>query len=144
MAGGRRLAAGFDSEPLRQLAGLRSRETEAALALMPEALRSIGFDPAASDEEFAARCQVALDIVQQDLDATGYGHYRVRAYRDRGSPVAMFAALPDGSYRTGAWGMTRRMDDAACSSLRPHRSLARSKKCDRSSGRSAPSTAAIP
>ncbi len=44
------LAAGFDSEPLRRLAGLRSsalprsqRDTAAA-HLMPQALRSIGFD----------------------------------------------------------------------------------------------------
>jgi len=107
------LAAGFDSEPLRQLAGLRPWETGAALVLMPEALRSIGFDPAAADEEFAARCQAALDIVQRDLDVTGYGQYRMRAYRDRGWPAAIFAALPDGSYWTGAWGMSRRMDDAS-------------------------------
>jgi len=51
---------------------------------MPEALRSIGFDPAAADEEFAARCQAALDIVQGDLDVTGYGQYRMRAYLDGG------------------------------------------------------------
>jgi hypothetical protein len=107
------LAAGFDSEPLRQLAGLRSGETHAALDLMPEALRSIGFDPAAADEEFTTRCQAALKVVQRDLDVTGYGQYRVRAYLDRGWPVAAFAALPYGSYWTGAWGMTRRMDDAS-------------------------------
>jgi hypothetical protein len=104
------LAAGFDSEPLRQLAGLRSWETGAALALMPAALRSIGFDPAAADEAFSARCQAALDIVQRDLDVTGYGRYRVRAYLATGWPAEVFAALPDGSYWSGGWGMTREMD----------------------------------
>src|SRR5258708_20300233 len=61
------LGAGFDSEPLRQLAGLRSGETGAALVLMPRALRSIDFDPAAPDKEFAARCHPALDIVHRRL-----------------------------------------------------------------------------
>jgi hypothetical protein len=42
---------------------------------MPEAMRSIGFDPAPADEEFVARCQSALDVVQHDLDVTGYGQY---------------------------------------------------------------------
>jgi hypothetical protein len=107
------LAAGFDSQPLRQLAALRPEETNAALDLMPEALRSIGFDPAIADEEFVARCQAALDVVQQDLNVTTNGQYRVQAVRPRGWPVAVFAALPDGSYWTGAWGMTRRMDNAS-------------------------------
>ena len=107
------LRAGFGSESLRQLARLRSGETGAALVLMPQALRSIGFDPAAADGEFAARCQAALDIVQRDLDVTGYGRYRMRAYLARGWPSAVFAALPDGSYWSGAWDMTRRMDDAS-------------------------------
>ena len=108
------LAAGFDSEPLRELAGLRSGETHAALDLMPEALRSIGFDPAAADEEFTARCQAALDVVQRDLDVTGSGQYRMRAFLDRAWPVEVFAALPDGSrWAAGGWGMTRRMDDAS-------------------------------
>jgi len=51
---------------------------------MPEALRSIGFGPAAADEEFTARCQAALDVVQRDLDVTGYGQCRMRAFLDRG------------------------------------------------------------
>ena len=83
------------------------------LALMPEALRSIGFDPAAADQEFTARCQAALDIVQRDLDVTGYGQYRMRAHLARGWPTAVSAALPDGSYWSGAGGMTRQMDDAS-------------------------------
>ena len=107
------LAAGFDSPSLRRLAELKFSEARAALALMPEALRSIGFDPAAADEEFTARCQAALDIVQRDLDVTGYGQYRMRAHLDRGWPPTVFAALPDGSYWSGAWGMTRQMDDAS-------------------------------
>lgn len=107
------LKAGFDSEPLRQLAGLRSWEIHAAPDLMPEALRSIGFDPAAGDQEWLARCQAALDVVQRDLEVTGYGEYRVRACRASGWPVLVFAALPDGSYWSGEWGMTRRMDNAS-------------------------------
>ena len=105
-------AAGFDSEPLRQLAALRPGKTGAALDLLPEALRSIGFDPAAADAEYAARCQAALDIVQRDLDVTGYGQYRMRPQRVDGWPIVMFAAFPDGSHWAGGWGMSRRMDDA--------------------------------
>lgn len=65
------LAAGFDSEPLRQLAGLRCDESHAALDLMPVALRSIGFDPSAADAEFVARCQAALDVVQRTWTPPG-------------------------------------------------------------------------
>jgi hypothetical protein len=79
---------------------------------MPEALRSIGFDPAPADEAFTARCQAALDIVQRDLDVSGYGRYRVRAHFADGWPTAVFAAFPDGSYWSGGWPMTRDMDDA--------------------------------
>jgi hypothetical protein len=106
------LAAGFDSESLRQLAQLRSNGTRAALALMPQALRSIGFDPAVADEEFTARCQDALDIVQQDLDVTGYGQFRMRAGPVSGWPASIFATLPDGSYWGGGQGMTRPMHGA--------------------------------
>ena len=67
---------------------------------MPEALRSIGFDAAPAEEEFTARCQAALNVVQRDLDVTGYGRYRVRAHLT-GWPTAVFAALPDGSYWSG-------------------------------------------
>lgn len=137
------LAAGFDSQSLRQLAQLQSGESPTrhrvdrrdprrrvggfaqplpvqghrrhraapdALDLMPEAMRSIGFDPAPADEEFTARCQSALDIVQHDLDVTGYGRYRMRARLGRGWPATMFATLPDGSYWGGGEGMSRRTD----------------------------------
>jgi hypothetical protein len=107
------LAAGFDSPLLRQLAKLRARDIRAAmhaLDLMPVAMRSIGFDPAPADEEFASRCQSALDIVQHDLDVTGYGRYRMRARLGRGWPATVFATLPDGSYWGGGEGMSRRMD----------------------------------
>lgn len=60
-----------------------------------------------------ARCQAALDVVQRDLDVTGYGRYRMRARLDGGWPPSVFAALPDGSYWTGAWGMTSRMEGAS-------------------------------
>jgi hypothetical protein len=129
------LAAGFDSQPLRQLAQLQSGESPAArrpgdfaepvpgqgdgevravvsaLDLMPEVLRSIGFDPAAADEAFTARCQGAVDVVQHDLDVTGYGRYRMRARFGRGWPGTVYATLPDGSYRAaGGEGMTRDLD----------------------------------
>lgn len=106
------LAAGFDSPLLRQLAGSRARDITAALDaldLMPAAMRSIGFDPAPADEEFMARCQNALDIVQHDLDVTGYGRYRMRARLGRGWPARVLATLPDGSYWGGGEGMSRRM-----------------------------------
>jgi len=112
-AGGSLARSRVDSPSLRRLAELQFPEAGAAIALMPEALRSIGFDPAAADEEFTARCQAALVIVQGDLDVTGYGQYRMRAHLDSGWPPAVFAALPDGSYWSGAWGMTRQMDDAS-------------------------------
>jgi len=105
-------AAGFDSEPLRELAGLRPGNAGAALYLLPDALRSIGFDPAAADAEFAARCQAALDLVQRDLDVTGYGQYRMRPQQVSGWPIEMVAAFPDGSHWAGGWGMSRRLDDA--------------------------------
>jgi hypothetical protein len=112
MLAARWLTAGFDSPRLRQLAGFQARDIQTAVSLldlMPEAMRSIGFDPAPADGEFAARCQSALDIVQHDLDVTGYGHYRMRARLGQGWPAAMFATLPDGSYWNGGGGMTREM-----------------------------------
>ena len=141
------LAAGYDSQSLRQLAALAPAEAQAerrtdrgdprhqtgggfqlwveldqpgptqedlwyqtasaVLNLMPEALRSIGFDPGPADEEFRARCQNALDVVQHDLDTTGYGQFRMRATRGQGQYAIMFATLPDGSYWGGGEGMTR-------------------------------------
>ncbi len=65
------LAAGYGSPSLRQLAKLRPGKTRAArldaLDLMPKVLRLIGFDPSPGNEEFRARCQNAVDIVQHDL-----------------------------------------------------------------------------
>jgi hypothetical protein len=77
---------------------------------MAEVLRSIGFDPARANEEFMARCQTAVDIVQRDLDATGYGRYQMRACFGRGWPSNVHAALPDGSYWGGGEGMSREME----------------------------------
>ncbi len=77
-----------------------------AVDLMPEVLRSIGFDPAPADEAFVARCQSALDVVQLDLDVTGYGQYRMRA-RFGGWPASVLPTLPDGSYWGGTEGMGR-------------------------------------
>ena len=48
------LAAGCDSEPLRQLAELRRPDSRAVLELMPVALRSVGFDPPAAHAELVA------------------------------------------------------------------------------------------
>jgi hypothetical protein len=81
----------------------------AAMDLMPEVLRSIGFDPAPADEAFVARCRSALDIVQRDLDATGYGQYRIRAYLG-GWPATVLPALLDGSYWAGGEAMSRAME----------------------------------
>jgi hypothetical protein len=78
-----------------------------AVELMPEALRSIGFDPAPADDAFLARCQRALDVVQHDLDVTGYGRYQMRARFGRGWPAMVYPALPDGSYWGGGPGMSR-------------------------------------
>jgi hypothetical protein len=108
------LATGFDSEPLRRLAGLRSGENRAAVNLMPQALRSIGFDPSVGATVFMTRSQGIRDVVQRDLDATGYGEYRMRPVNLSLEPrVAVYAALPDGQSWSGVGeGMTRRMDDA--------------------------------
>jgi hypothetical protein len=80
--------------------------------LMPEVLRSIGFDPAPADEAFLARCEHAVDIVQRDLDATGHGQYRMRARFGRGWPAMVYPAMPDGSYWGGSEGMPRGEDGA--------------------------------
>jgi hypothetical protein len=86
------------------------RVTFQALDLMPDVLRSIGFDPAPADEAFVARCQSALDVVQRDLDVTGYGQHRMRARFGRGWPAAVYPAMPDGSYWGGDQGMSREDD----------------------------------
>lgn len=101
------LAAGFDSESLRQLAGLQPADMHAAIMLMPEVLRSIGCDPAAADDQFVGRCQVALDIVQRDLDATGFNQYRIHARLGLAWPATVYPALPDGSYWGGGEGFKR-------------------------------------
>ena len=77
------------------------------LDLMPEVLRSIGFDPAPADEAFVARCQSAIDVVQHDLDVTGHGQYRMRARFGRGWPTGVYPTMPDGSYWGGGQGMSR-------------------------------------
>ena len=81
-----------------------------AVDLMPEVMRSIGFDPARADEAFVARCQSALDVVQHDLDVTGYGQYRMRASFGGGRPAGVYPTLPDGSYWGGTQGMGREED----------------------------------
>src|SRR5215472_15806563 len=83
------------------------RAVQDAIELMPEVLRSIGFDPAPADEELLARCQNAVDIVQHDLDATGYGRYQMRARFGGGWPSRVHATLPDGSWGEG---MSREME----------------------------------
>ena len=101
-------------QPLRQLANLRGLgDTRAVrqdvLNRMPKAMRSIGFDPApAVTVEFHTRCQKALDIVQHDLDVTGYGRYRMQARPVR--PGVIYATFPDGSYWGGGEGMSRQME----------------------------------
>jgi hypothetical protein len=87
-----------------------SRAAFRAMDLMPDVLRSIGFDPAPADEEFVARCQRAVDIVQHDLDATGYSEYRIQARFGRGWPARVYPTMPDGSYWGGGEGMSRKED----------------------------------
>jgi hypothetical protein len=78
------------------------------MELMPEVLRSLGFDPAPADEEFTACCQKALDVVQHDLNATGYGRYQMRARRSQGWPATVYATFLIGSHWAGGEpGMTR-------------------------------------
>ncbi len=57
-----------------------------------------------------------MDIVQRDLDATGYGRYQMRARFGRGWPSAVHAALPDGSH----WGqgMSREMGQLTAETAR--------------------------
>jgi hypothetical protein len=85
------------------------RVARQALDLMPEVMRSIGFDPAPADEAFVARSQSGLDTVQHDLEVTGYGRYRMRALFGAGWPATVYATLPDGSYWSGGEGMSRQM-----------------------------------
>jgi hypothetical protein len=108
------LQDGFDSQLLRELAAPTAPEHDASRALMPEALRSIGY-PIPTESQFAARCDAALRIVQRDLDATGYGRFEMHARNvsDDEFFFEMFAALPDGSSWSGGGvgGMTMDMDE---------------------------------
>jgi hypothetical protein len=81
---------------------------------MVSVLRSLGVAielPA----EFLARCGRAITRIQPDLDATGFGRYRMQARNatsaDGGLP-AVYAALPDGSWWSSGGAMTQGMDDA--------------------------------
>jgi len=99
------------SDPSGAGVRVQFRVARQALDLMPEVMRSIGFDPAPVDEAFVARCQSALDVVQHDLDATGYGQYRMRGRFGGGWPATVHATLPDGSYwGAGGDGMSRQME----------------------------------
>jgi len=91
------------------VAGIHARfaAVRKAMNLMPGAMRSIGFDPAPADKAFVARCQSALDVVQHDLDVTGYGQYRMQAHFGDGWPASVYPTLPDGSYWGGTQGMGR-------------------------------------
>lgn len=109
--------SGWSGQPLRlgqplpaevQHVQRRHRADRDVMELMPEVLRSIGFDPAPADEEFTARCQKALDLVQHDLNTTGYGCYQMRARLSQGWPPTIYATLPDGSHwAAGEPGITR-------------------------------------
>jgi hypothetical protein len=102
-------ASGGQSNPSAPWTSDGRAAARAALELMPEAMRSIGFDPAPADEEFVARCQSALDVVRHDLDVTGCGRYRMRASFSAGWPRTVYATLPDGSYWGEGEGMSRGM-----------------------------------
>jgi hypothetical protein len=109
------LADGFDSEVLRELAGLSRQDTAQARELMPLALDSIGCH-VVTEAELAARASLALAIVQRDLDATGFGEFVMRPVNLLLGPVSveLWAALPDGRSGSGGCdGMRPGMDDAS-------------------------------
>jgi hypothetical protein len=110
--GGWAAPAGISITELSEGAGIAGQFKLAfqAADLMPEVLKSIGFDPAPADDAFLARCQRALDLVQHDLDATGHGQYRIRARFGRGWPVRVYPTMPDGSYWGGGEGISRDED----------------------------------
>jgi hypothetical protein len=69
------LADGFDSQPLRRLAGTTKQDADdLAATVMREVLRSIGV-AIPSESALIKRCDRALSVVQRDLDATGFGQY---------------------------------------------------------------------
>lgn len=107
------LAAGFDSELLREFAGLGAADALASRDLMREVLGSIGY-PVPVETEFADRCRVPLGIVYRDQESTGYGQYQMYPRNLLASPISleMWAALPDGSsWSGGGPGMKPDMDD---------------------------------
>jgi hypothetical protein len=120
------LAAGYDSPALIQLAALTASDVHEARALMPTVLAELGY-PVISEAELVSRCQRMLDVVQRDLDATGYGEYRmhpVNAYPPEALSPGMYAALPNGYFWSGgSEGMRPRHTDlellaAAATSVR--------------------------
>ncbi len=121
----------------------RHREALEAQELMHEVLRSIGFDAAPANKEFIARCQAAVDIVQRDLDATGYGQYQMR-HASAGDGLRR-CMRPCRTARTGAEARAcpERWKVPGFSSVRPTRSLPHSRRYRRSRGRSALSMVAI-
>jgi hypothetical protein len=136
-------ASGGQSNPSAPWTSDGRAAARAALELMPEAMRSIGFDPAPADEEFVARCQSALDVVRHDLDVTGCGRYRMRASFSAGWPRTVYATLPDGSYWGEGEGMSRGMGSSWLLFSAADSVSATIKEATRSSGRCAPSTAVI-
>ena len=85
-----------------------------ARELMPEVLRSLGFDPAPASEEFMARCQSAVDVVQHDLDATGYGRYqRYPRSNGRSAPSTAVIRTLSGTARTPSTSSRRRRGGGA-------------------------------
>jgi hypothetical protein len=108
------LSEGYDSAQLRWLAGLGDRE---ALAVTTEqilgVIGSLGVATEAPDA-FLERCGRAMGRIQPDLDATGFGRYRmepVNAAHGHDALPAVYASLPDGSWFAAGGAMTPGMDD---------------------------------
>jgi hypothetical protein len=108
------LSRGFESDGLRSLAELTDAR-EVSVDDLVAVVRSVG-GTIESPVEFLARCVDAIARIQPDLDATGFGQYRMRAANasiGRAGLPAVCAALPDGSWWSSGAAMTQHMDDAA-------------------------------
>jgi hypothetical protein len=108
------LSEGYDSSQLRWLAGLGDREAQAVTTeQILGVIGSLGVATEAHDA-FLERCGRAIGRLQPDLDATGFGQYRMRpanAAHGHDALPAVYAALPDGRWFASGGAMTPKTDD---------------------------------